>query len=126
MIRDDKEVNFPVDYPAKYTGKSDRPQPETFEQAVDITLAELREILLSKRRDYGSGNIEAFGEIGVLVRVSDKFARLKNLLYDNPGEPQNETIEDTWADLSNYGILAILWRRGDLRLPLEDEEGGND
>lgn len=95
--------------------------PETFEEAIDSIFAELRQVLLSKRRDYGSDNIGAFGELGVLVRVYDKVARLKNLLYDNPGEPKNEALEDTWRDISNYGLLALMERRGILKLPLEEK-----
>ena len=33
-----------------------------------------------KQHDYGPGNIAGFGEQGVLVRVSDKIARVKNLI----------------------------------------------
>lgn len=100
---------------------SGRQDVQTFEEAIDSVFAELRQILLSKRRDYGSGNIEAFGELGVLIRVADKVARLKNLLYDNPGQPENESLEDSWKDLANYGVLALMWRRDILQLPLEQQ-----
>ena len=36
-------------------------------------------VFAKKQHDYGPGNISSFGEVGVLVRVSDKIARLKNL-----------------------------------------------
>jgi hypothetical protein len=96
--------------------------PETFEEAVESVLDDLLETMVSKQRDYGRGNIDAFGEIGVLVRASDKLARLKNLLHDNPGEPSNETLDDTWKDLANYGIIALMLRRGTWGLPLKDQE----
>ncbi len=63
-----------------------------------------------KNRDYGSGNIAAFGEYGVMVRVSDKFERLKNLLR-NVQDPNNESIEDTWLDISNYGLIGQMLRK---------------
>jgi len=68
-----------------------------------------------KQRDYGPGNIAAFGEIGVLVRANDKVARLINLLWTRPShdeEPTNESIKDSWQDLSVYGVIARLVRKG--------------
>ena len=97
-------------------------KPTTFEQALDVVLGELRELMISKQQDYGPGNITAFGEYGVLVRASDKFERLKNLLA--PGsttEPQHESIDDSWKDWANYGIIALLLRRNLWGLPLEND-----
>jgi hypothetical protein len=48
------------------------------------------------------------------VRANDKVARLKNLLT-NVASPRNESIEDSWLDLSNYSLIAVLCRRGDWR-----------
>lgn len=95
----------------------------TFEEAVDSVLADLRQVMISKQRDYGSGNISEFGELGVLIRATDKQKRLKNLLYDNPGQARNESLEDTWVDVSNYGIIALMVRRGIWGLPLEENGG---
>lgn len=78
-----------------------------------------------KQRDYGPRNISTFGEKGVLVRAHDKMARLVNLLWNLPGThaivqrgeqvetlPANEPIEDSWQDLSVYGVIARLVRTG--------------
>ena len=64
-----------------------------------------------KQHDYGSRNIGDFGEAGVLVRANDKMARLKNLHVRGAG-PSNESVEDSWKDLSVYGIIARLCRAG--------------
>ena len=65
-----------------------------------------------KQRDYGPTNIAAFGEVGVLVRVNDNIARLRNMLWDNPNHnPCHEGVEDSWMDLSVYGVIARLCRR---------------
>lgn len=69
------------------------------------------QVLDQKQQDYGSGNIAAFGEYGILVRTWDKISRLKNLLT-NVQHPKNESVEDSWVDLSNYSIIAVLVRRG--------------
>ena len=63
-----------------------------------------------KQKDYGSSNIADFGELGVLIRANDKIARLKNLLRTKR-RPANESIRDSWQDLSVYGVIARLVRR---------------
>ncbi len=72
---------------------------------------ELVKVLDRKQQDYSSENINAFGEFGVLVRANDKICRLKNLITKSIG-PKNESIEDTWMDLCNYALIAIMIRRG--------------
>lgn len=89
-----------------------------FEEGVDLVLAELKELMLKKQADYGHGNITAFGEFGVLVRANDKIERLKNLAKKGKN-PSNESIEDSWKDLANYGIIVLMLRRGVFTLPLK-------
>ena len=84
--------------------------PHTFDDAAAAVAMELVDLLISKQRDYGHGNILAFGELGVLVRANDKIERLKNLLIKKQ-EPSNESVEDTWRDLANYAIIALMLRR---------------
>jgi hypothetical protein len=64
-----------------------------------------------KQRDYGSQNISKFGELGVLVRMSDKLERLINLIQKKR-EASNESIEDSYLDSSNYGIIGYMVRKG--------------
>ncbi len=94
-------------------------RPETFEEAVGEVMAELRKLMINKQRDYGHRNIMDFGEYGVLVRANDKIARLKNLLGKK--EPKNEAIEDSWRDLANYAIIALMLRKGTFTLPLSED-----
>ena len=87
----------------------------TEKQTFDFIKIALEDIILfdNKQRDYGPDNIAEFGEFGVLVRANDKLARLKNLLKLNSDiRPSNESIQDTWTDLSVYGIIARLVRTG--------------
>ena len=85
---------------------------DDFEKAVNETFKELEALLLKKHKDYGPKNIsDAPGGAmnGLLVRMHDKMARLKNLKYDNPtNKPQYESVEDTLADLANYSIIGLL------------------
>lgn len=96
-------------------------RPQTFEDALDCVLAEMRAVMISKQADYGPGNIAAFGELGVLVRASDKLERLKHLITGNR-TPNHESIDDAWLDLANYGIIAQMVRRGWWGLPMEGED----
>lgn len=75
---------------------------------------ELGNLLISKQRDYGPGNINnAYGGPinGLMVRMGDKFERLKNLL-ESGHTPQHESIEDSFKDLANYCIIAMMVTRG--------------
>lgn len=75
---------------------------------------ELGNLLISKQRDYGPGNINnAYGGPlnGLMVRMGDKWERLKNLLATGD-TPQHESIEDSFKDLANYCIIAMMVQRG--------------
>ncbi len=85
-----------------------------FEQAVWDTMRELGDLLLSKHRDYGPKNISDSpgGPInGLRVRMHDKMARINNLT-DSGDKPFHEPLEDSFKDLANYGIIALLVLRG--------------
>ena len=91
-------------------------EPRTFQEALGLILGEMRDVMISKQHDYGPGNILDFGDKGVLVRANDKIARLKNLYQ---GVPRNESLEDSWLDLANYAVIAMMVRRGYWGLPME-------
>jgi len=98
-------------------------EPNYFEDATRRIVYELSDVLVSKQHDYGHSNITDFGEYGVLVRANDKMARLKNLISPTgETEPNNESIEDSWKDLANYAILALMLRRGWFELPLKEDK----
>jgi len=69
-------------------------------------------LLDTKQRDYGSANISAFGERGIVVRMNDKVERLKMLVW-NGNAPQHEKVSDTWLDIANYGVIGLLCHRED-------------
>ena len=93
---------------------------KTFDDAVNEVTSELKELMVRKQADYGHQNITDFGEYGVLVKANDKICRLKNLLGKK--EPKNESIEDSWIDLANYAIIALMLRKGTFTLPLKEEQ----
>jgi len=77
----------------------------------------MTDLLISKQRDYGHGNINAFGTYGVLVRLSDKIERLKNLM-SNVIDPTNESVVDTLQDMVGYCVIAMMLDDGTFALPL--------
>ncbi len=74
---------------------------------VHDALAAVEDLLMRKHHDYGEDNLNIFGEYGVLVRVSDKVARLKNLI-EVEGQVGDESRADTWRDLAGYAIQALI------------------
>lgn len=96
-------------------------EPKTFEEALDIVLSRMRETMIKKNRDYGPNNIAKFGEYGVLIRSNDKLERLINL-YNTGRQPENESIDDTWLDLANYGLIAQMLRLGLWGLPYGNDD----
>ncbi len=84
--------------------------------------AEQYMIFLKKQNDYGPANIamnthlETDQDIklsltGLTVRLNDKVSRLVNLILKK-NETQNESIDDTFLDISVYGKIALLVIRG--------------
>ena len=85
-------------------------------------IEEMYKTHLDKNADYSPANILGVGEIGIVVRMWDKMTRLMNLLgfrinvefigYEAPKEPHNESISDTYNDMSIYAIIGQLYREG--------------
>ena len=92
--------------------------PITFREGLSVILDEMADIIMAKQSDYGTRNISEFGELGVLVRANDKLARLKHLQQFCQA-PKNEAVDDTWLDLANYAVLAMMLRRGYFELPFQ-------
>ena len=49
---------------------------------------------------------------GIWFRMNDKIQRIKNLLMKGRSTAVDESIEDAFLDLSNYGIMATLVKEG--------------
>lgn len=75
--------------------------------ALSIALENIK-LLDNKQLDYGSKNVSGFGTFGVVVRMNDKFERIKNLFKNKRRRAINESIRDSFRDLSNYAIIAYM------------------
>lgn len=89
-------------------------EPTKFELDLWETSDELVTLLLKKHHDYGPKNISLSpgGPLnGLRVRMWDKMARINNLI-DNGRDSLNEPLEDSFKDLANYSIIALLVLQG--------------
>jgi hypothetical protein len=87
-----------------------------------LTQETMQPLLCRKQHDYGHGNIENFGLVGVAVRLCDKIARAKNLKKRGGNVVKNETIVDTYEDIVGYATIAIMLRDGTFSLDLDTDE----
>jgi hypothetical protein len=86
------------------------------------TTTQMLDLTTRKNNDYGGitdpfKNFRDFDVKGVLVRMSDKFARLKTALWEEREfKVTDETVEDTVFDLAVYSVI--------LRIILEAKRNG--
>lgn len=73
------------------------------------------ELMLKKNADYANGddpyrNFRMFGGLGILVRLSDKIARLRS--YEERGRfsVEDEGLIDTVRDLVNYAVIYFQYK----------------
>lgn len=99
----------------------ERTYPETTQEFKKIQ-AEMYETFCKKQRNYGPGNIsvgtalETKDDIklsltGLWFRINDKIQRLKQLVVLGQPDEVGEPIQDTYQDLSVYGIIAQIVQR---------------
>jgi hypothetical protein len=96
---------------------------EITEHGIPFNLKEMVDLLVRKQNDYGHGNINNFGVIGIAVRACDKIARIKNLQERNTGA-QNEPLNDSYVDLVGYATIAGMYQDGTFQLKLKGDTNG--
>jgi len=79
----------------------------------------MHDILVAKQKDYGHGNINRFGVVGVAVRLSDKIERI-NHLTERGAQPANESLKDSWIDIVGYSCIACMLEAGSFRMELKE------
>lgn len=86
---------------------------------------EALEIMVRKNQDYSGGDADPFAnfrgsatygvepEIGIMIRIQDKFKRLQAFLKNGTLAVQDEGVRDTCNDIINYTILlyGMLYER---------------
>jgi hypothetical protein len=96
--------------------------PETTAEFKKI-LKEQYELFCKKQMNYGPDNISVGTRLetpeevklsltGIWFRMNDKVQRLKQLVLLGKEDKVGESIDDTYIDLSVYGIIAQIVNRG--------------
>ena len=94
----------------------------TIYEGYQSIIDEQFELFAKKHLDYGMHNVSAgtnldtadeveFAMTGLWYRLSDKINRWKNMIISGR-KAQNETLIDTYQDITNYGIIAQLVEKG--------------
>jgi len=87
-------------------------------QGINPEREDVISTLIRKQKDYGPENISRFGDIGLLIRMHDKIARLENILSKTGNDfnravsvnaVKDETIIDTLIDIIGYSAIAMMW-----------------
>lgn len=73
-------------------------------------------LMKQKNHDYASDedpykNFRRYGLMGILVRLSDKIARLDSYLSQGDLEVKDESVKDTILDIINYSVLFEGYRK---------------
>ena len=106
--------------------EKDNEAVEWCEKTYPELTTEYKEIMMEqyvlfckKHRNYGTGNINVGTNLdtdtdvklaltGLWFRLNDKIPRLKQLVINGEPDTVGETSEDTFQDLSVYGIIAQI------------------
>lgn len=86
----------------------------SFEEAASETYFGALDLLMQKQAAYGPKAISGSpgGAInGINVRMHDKLSRAINLA-DRPTVPEYESLLDTYRDVANYAVIAVLVLEG--------------
>lgn len=91
---------------------SDGYQPDDKPARFDAIVKRMADTYRAKNADYGDSfgqSVKEFGYTAALVRMSDKFNRLKNLMRaDAQAQVKDESIKDTILDLACYSVMLAI------------------
>ena len=96
--------------------------PETVSEFKKIQ-KEMLSTFYRKQRNYGSDNISVGTALltpdhiklsltGIWFRINDKIQRLKQMVLLGEPDEVGESVEDSFQDLSVYGIISQIVLRG--------------
>jgi hypothetical protein len=86
------------------------------------TCDKAREIQIAKNHDYAHEgdifrNFRRYGTFGVLVRLSDKLARLDSFEENKEFAVADEKLEDTIIDIINYATIYLAMKQEEKPTP---------
>lgn len=86
-------------------GSSGNPE---LEEALACVLFEYHELWKTKQRKYGTGNIATYGRPGLIIRMNDKFQRLRNFVLNGVKGDAEGSEDDAWFDLMGYAAMGLM------------------
>lgn len=116
-------VKYQVNGNHKTIADFERLYPELAEEFQAVQ-KEQYELFAAKMMDYGLSNISLGSDLstkedrdlsltGIWLRCNDKINRLRNMIKRNgKNYVKGEAMVDSFIDISNYGIIAMLVLRG--------------
>ena len=116
-------VKYQVNGNHKTIADFEKLYPELAEEFQAVQ-KEQYELFVAKMMDYGLSNISLGSDLstkedrdlsltGIWLRCNDKINRLRNMIKRNgKNYVQGEAMIDSFIDISNYGIIAMLVLRG--------------
>ena len=71
------------------------------------------ELMKKKNQDYADpsdalSNFREFGSFGVIVRMGDKWNRIKNITKNQKVDVKDESIQDSLMDMINYCVICLV------------------
>ena len=117
----DKAVNPTKVEKSSAVKECEEKYPEMTKEFKKI-LGEQYELFCKKQLNYGSSNISGgtlletdddvkFSLTGLFFRMNDKIQRIKQLVVLGKEDKVGESVDDTFQDLSVYGIIAQIVKR---------------
>lgn len=75
---------------------------------LEKVIEEVKELLLDRNKKYGDKNLIDYGLIGIIIRLNDKVARIKEVISDPNSElTGNEIVEDALKDIAGYALNGL-------------------
>ena len=113
----DREI-MDAKHPPKTAVQILKEEYPTIYEGYQSIIDEQFELFAKKHLDYGMHNVSSgtnldtadeveFAMTGLWYRLSDKINRWKNMIISGR-KAQNETLIDTFQDITNYGIICQL------------------
>lgn len=82
------------------------------EDKVRQVLNQMGDIFAVKNKKYGNSfeiSLDKYGNIAALVRISDKFNRIENLVLTADSGTPDESVIDTLVDMANYCVMTAVY-----------------
>ena len=81
------------------------------EKKLNMIVEDIVKLIIQKNELYGE-SVFSTGEVGIFVRLCDKFSRLKYILKDlkfDLNNEQREAVDDALLDIAGYTLIWLYY-----------------